>query len=610
MRGFVVLLDVRPGAPPLDRDRVRALAAQTRAPAGAVTHDLVAGPLQLAWRGGPGARQGVYVDDDVVVVLHGELWLPGDDGRSGTRTTEAAALAAAWRTKGVDLAPRLEGAFVAVVWERRAGVLHVLRDRDGVIPAWWTRADGRLALATAFAPLLDLPWVSRELCREHLAEYLAFRTVHPPRTLLRDVHALAPGHRLRWSGEAAWQAQVWAPTWAAPDTPVPPAAEVLPELEAAIEGAVRRQLAGRERVAVYLSGGAGSAAILAAARAASREVVALTAAFAEEPFPETPFAGRVASLLGMTHRTVTVGSRDIAEHFEDAVADLNHPIGVASVVLQRLLARAAGDADIVLTGDGADQLFGGRLLEKEAAALRPAERWQELPAPVRALLAPLVSRSRRLTALAEPPAARLLREGMGAVRLFDERARRALLLDDSLVHPGVRADVLRPYADAVRTDPLNTILHLSVESWLRADVVPRVERTAAAAGVAVGFPLLDPQVARLAMALPGAFKLRGGGGGALPTRWLLRGVLQGVLPPAMVNRPDRALPHPLDDWLTGAGRLFLEERFALLRENHLGLFHTTGLEALRRQLGRQPGASHRLWSLFVLDAWARGLRLR
>jgi hypothetical protein len=137
-----------------------------------------------------------------------------------------------------------------------------------------------------------------------------------------------------------------------------------------------------------------------------------------------------------------------------------------------------------------------------------------------------------------------------------------------------------------------------------SDILPRVTTTAEAHGLDVGFPLLDPDVQRLAQVLPGSFKLRAMEG-SFPTRWLLRSMLRGALPPALINRPDRGLPHPLDDWLAGPGRLFTESRFQALREDPLHLWHHTGLEAVKRGVGRRPGASHRMWSLFILDAWAR-----
>lgn len=553
----------------------------------------------------------LHVTPDVVVALDGWIEIPTDGPQPPVDDAahDARRVAEAWARWGVDLVRYVQGEYVAAIVERRTGVLHLLRDAVGSRPAWWARTAGAFAFGQRIEPLLDLPWVSRTLARDHLAEFLAFRAVHAPRSLLRDVHQLPPGHRLRADADGVRVVRTYEPTYAAPGTAMPRVQDVVPEIRAAIERALLRRLTGAGRVGMYLSGGVGSSVLVAAARHASRTVRTFTVAFAEEPYPESPFAGRVAQLLGMEHTLVTVGSKDVAEGFDDAVGAVGHPVGNVAAVLQLELARAAAKhVDVVLTGDGTDQLFGGAMLDGPAKELRRVEALNRIPAPVRALLARAVAPLGRGASLRVSPREWPLRHGIGGVHLFDHEGRAELLLDAAVADPDVRARVLRPFYDEVDTDVLNRVLHAFWQSTLVADTLPRVAGTAAAVGLDVGFPLLDRQVQRVAQVLPGAFKVHGIDQGDLPTRWLLRASLQGALPVALVNRPDRGMPRPLDDWLTGGGRLFLEERFAQLRADPLQLFHTTALEALKRGLGKTPGASQRMWALLVLDTWLRRVR--
>ncbi len=597
------------GRPVGDRTLDRMLSRGTRkAPDRHRLHD---GPLSLGWRD-HADRPAVHVGEDVVVTLAG--WFedpeesPGDRGPA--RHHDPARIAALWARHGVDLAAQLDGEFALAVVERASGVVHLVKDRLGTRPLYWTRAPGRAAFSTELAPLLELRWVDRVLARDHLAEFLAFRAVHAPRTLVRDVRAVPPGHRVRIDAEGARTVRIATPTYAAPDTAIPPAQEVVGELTAAVERAVRRRLLEGASVGVYLSGGTGSTAIVAAARAAARTLRTWTVTVSDEASPESPFAGRIAALFGMEHHTVVVGTRDIADRFDDAVAALDHPIGNVAAVLQLLLAEALpDDLDEVLTGDGTDQLFGGRMLQAPAAAIARVERMHRLPWPARRVLSDALAVVGRGDSLRSDPDDVALREGFGGVHLMDGAERRRLLVDETLVHPTIRHDVLSAFYDEVDTDRLNRVLHAYLRSSLGTDTLPRVEATAAAAGRATGFPLLDAEVRRLAWLLPGAFKLDGLAGGDLPTRWLLRAVLPHSLPTALVNRPDRGLPRPLEDWLSGHGRLFFEDRFAALRDDPLDLWHATELEAFKRRLSRVPGTAHKLWSLFILDAWIRHLRL-
>lgn len=607
MAGWVGIIDA--GASPPTRGDVERLAAVMVRGAPDV-ESWADGAAAIAWRRDDGEVSPVAITDDVVAILDGEIApISEDPHRPSALGHDPMRLVEAWRRWGVDLVERVEGDFTAVIWERRSGVLHLLRDRTGIKALFFARRPRAIVFSAELPPLLDVPWVSRELARDHLAEYLAFRVVHAPRTLARDVSQLEPGWRLRVAGDEVRATRYHQPRYAAPGTPVPRESDVVPELNAAIQRAVKRALSGGVETGVYLSGGVGSTAVVAAARAASRSLKTFTVALADEASPESPFAGRVARLFGMEHQTITVSSKDLADHFDEAVTALGHPNGNAVIVLQLVLARAARmKVPRVLTGDGADQLFGGRMLDAPAEALRRVQRFHRLPAVLRTLLKVPLERSDRLRDLLIPPERYLLERGFGGVELCDPAQRRSLLLDGLFVRSGVRQEVLGPLYGEVHTDELNAVMHAFLRSQLGADVLPRVVSTAESVGLSVGFPLLDREVQRLAMLLPGGFKVRGLGG-SLPTRWLLRAMLQGSLPPALINRPDRPMPRPLDDWLSGPGRLFLEERFSHLRRDPLGLWHHTGLEAMKRGLGRSPGAAHRLWGLFILDAWARRVKV-
>lgn len=575
-------------------------------PSTALTND---GPASLRWSGRTTPAKALS-SEQLVVMVTGSVRLKASAPLNApANLSDTELLHRAWKRWGLDACKYLDGSFAAAIYERQTQVLHLIRDRVGIRPLYWCHRPGRLAFSSDLTSLLELPWVSRELKREHLAEYLSFRAVHAPRTLLRDVYQIPAGNRLRFAPNGVLVTPYHTPKYAAPDTPVPREQDVVPELRASIHDAVHHLLHRGRRVGAYLSGGAGSAAILAAARESGRSIPTYTVSFAEDPSPESPFAGRVAQLMGMDHHTVTVGTKDIAHQFDQVVGTLSQPIGNASVILQHHLAQAAAsDVDVIVTGDGADQLFGSRTLRRTAQLLRRSEAYHQLPYLLRGPVQRVLRKGNLESKIPRPPEQIPLANQLGGTNLFSERERRRLVLDEDFVHPNIRREVLQGFYAQVDTDPLNAVLHASWRSTLEADTLPRVESTAASAGISVSFPLLTRQVRSLAWMLPGAFKARGLTE-SLPGRWLLRAALKGTLPPALINRPNRGLPRPLESWLGGPGRLFTEERFAELRSDPLELWHHTGLEALRRSLERSQGAAHRLWALFILDSWIKQHRL-
>jgi asparagine synthase (glutamine-hydrolysing) len=575
----------------------------------------VEGPAALAHR----LRQVVpsksaqpCVADDIVVMLDGWIYDHADvahrAGHAQGVQTDVEAVAWAWRAWGLDLPHHLEGDYAIAIWDRRARTVHLMRDRMGVRPMFWAKEGDRFAFASEIPALLTVPWVSQEVDHRHLAEYLEFRTVHAPRTLLRDVVCVEPAHTLTATADGLKTRAWWRPQYALSGENSPDEGEVLDGLQEAVLRSVRRRMSNAPEVGLYLSGGLGSSAIASAIRTLHREVPSFTITFADDPNPESPFAGRVAHLLGIKHHEVVVGSAELASTFDDAVAALGQPSGNPAQVLQLSLARAARKhVRVVLSGDGGQELFGGRMLDPLARSLRAARAFSLLPKGIRrSLTAPLsrFQRGRRATAPLDRYGLEL---GMGGSELFDVKQRQLLLSDADLVRPNTRHDVLAPFYDEVDTDPVNAVLHAYLRSWLCAGSLTRADRTSAAAGLDIRFPLLDGDVVARAQALPGPFKLRRVGG-SLHTRWLLRTMLTGVLPPPLVNRPKRGMPTPLDQWLAGPGRLFLEDRVSRLRDNRRGLWRTDYVESLRSGVGRnQPGCGIRLWSLFLLDAWLDSL---
>ena len=170
------------------------------------------------------------------------------------------------------------------------------------------------------------------------------------------------------------------------------------------------------------------------------------------------------------------------------------------------------------------------------------------------------------------------------------------------VRPDVRTAVLEPFYQDLDTDPMNAVLNAFVHSLLMEDCLVRSRRTAAMAGVDMRFPLLDKRLISAAAALPGNLKVQRTRG-SLHTRWPLRAMLKGVLPPPLVNRPKRWMPAPLDQWLAGPGRIFLEDRVARLKLNRHDLWEPAYIEGMRTDITRKPGTGAKLWSLFILDGW-------
>jgi asparagine synthase (glutamine-hydrolysing) len=532
------------------------------------------------------------------------------DRSPATGLGAADALLEAWEARGEDALASFEGAWVATVWDRRAQVLHLLRDPFGIRRLYWSRkalpsGGVRLAFSTQPRRLLDLPWVSRELARENLAEHLSFRYVHAPRTLLRDVSALPAGHRLRHDRSGSRLAPWFQLRYSPPYASHPEDRPSLDELERRLNRAVAARASGRERVGVFLSGGLDSTAI---AHYASRlgPIHTFTVGVLEGEGDETPYAGRVANLLRTRHEVLRVDFPAFADAFPTAVSQCDAPVTDPAAIPQLLLARQARTlVDVVLSGDGGDEIFGGRMAGRLAREARISHLLQRLPGPAgRGLGALLGERRPELSAPGVPFG---LARRIGGVHVFDAAARERLLRDPGWVRPGIRQLCLEPFYREVVSDPVNEVLHAYLRGRMAEDSLLRSGLAATAAGIGLREPLLDRDLVAWCAAQPGPWKVRSGPGGVV-TKWPLRELLRPVLPRGLLNRPKRVLPGPWGRWFAGPARQWLAERVASVREDPLRLFMPSALDTVLRSDPPVEGRDAEVWSLVFLDAWLRDVR--
>jgi asparagine synthase (glutamine-hydrolysing) len=530
--------------------------------------------------------------DRFAVAVSGQF----DRGPAGGQSA-AQALLDLWATRGVRALEEVDGSWVAAVWDRAERRLHLARDAFGIRRLFFAVRGGRLAFATRLRRLLGLPWVSRELAREHLAEFLAFRYVHAPRTLLRDVQALPAGHHLTFARGALtiepWFRLRYAPPFAA----LPDEREALEELDRRLNRAVAARASGRQRVGVFLSGGLDSSAL---ALYASRlgPVHTFTVGVEGEDADETPYAARVATLLRTRHEVLRVDPATYLDAVEAIVVGTDQPLTDPAAVPQYLLARhAAPHVDVVLSGDGGDEVFGGRMVAVLGGAFRVSQAVRGLPGPLGSAASRLLAARRPELAVEGRPfgLARLV----GGFHIFDAAGRAGLLRDPGWVRAGIRRACLEPLYRQVVSDPINEILHVYLSGRMAEDTLVRAGAATSVAGVALREPLLDRDLVQFAAGLSGWWKVRPGPTGAT-SKWPLRMLLRPALGRALVNRPKRVLPAPWTGWVRGPLRRYVDERLALLREDRLKLFMPGALEALTAR-----GDDQRLWMLLFLDAWAR-----
>jgi asparagine synthase (glutamine-hydrolysing) len=459
-------------------------------------------------------------------------------------------LAHAFAQWGVDCLKHLNGDFAVAIWDEDRRELFLARDRFGVRPLYVAAPGGDLVFASEIKAILRHPGIERRLDAVALVDcFISWGTL-PDRSAFAGIRELAPATYLRQDATGRRHERRW---WQLPfceERAVPAAAEpqLAHELQELLDDATRLRLRADVPVGVYLSGGLDSSLIAALAQQQrGQSLRTFSLGFADRRFDERPFQDQMAAWLGVSSVRVDVNAADIGQTFPDVVVRCERPIlRTAPVPLLHLagVVRAAG-LKVVLTGEGADELFAGYDIFKEAAVRRfwarqPASRLR--PLLLRRLypfLGPGFGRAAPflqhyfgvgLEDTANPLYSHELRfrAGQRLLRFLRPELLASISADDSLPQR-LRARLPGEFG---QWSGLAQAQYLEIETFLFGYLLhAQGDRMLMGHSVEGRFPYLDHRVAEFAVRLPATLRLR-----RLREKHLLRAAAKDLLPPAIVDR--------------------------------------------------------------------------
>lgn len=583
MCGIAGLFDLRPGDPAARRAVVEAMLARLvhRGPddeGGYVDGPVALGCRRLAIVDVAGGHQPI-VGPNAALVCNGEIYdhVPLREaararGHRFATGSDVEVLLHLYEDRGDALLDDLEGQFALALHDRQRGRLLLARDAFGVAPLYWARTPGGLAFASEIKALLAHPALTARVDPTGVDQVFAFPGLVSPRTAFAGIHALPPGHALAID---AGGLRTWA--WWDLDFPEHGApveargdgewAEALGE---ALSRAVRRRLQGEVPVGCYLSGGLDSSLLLALLAEQAPGVVrdCFSIGFAEGAVDERVHQRVVAEAMGARHHFVEHTLADIPARFARMIRHAECPVkesyNTASLVLAET-ARAAG-VKVVLSGEGADELFAGYPgYRVDARAARPGVAENDFEALLEADLR------------AQVFGADVFYEG----RLGAARALRLDLYAEPVRAAFDRVDCLEagPVVDGARLrgrHRLHQRAYLDVKLRLGDHLLAdHGDRMAMAASVEARYPFLDREVVALARRIPPAVMLRGGRGKAV-----LRAVARGRLPDAIVDRDKMGFHAPGTPALLRHARPWIDDLLSPARIARQGLFDPAAVAAL------------------------------
>jgi asparagine synthase (glutamine-hydrolysing) len=570
-----------------------------------------------------GGKQPMHVDErSLSVVFNGEIFnhvelreaLRAGGHRFQTRS-DTEVILRAYQAYGLEMFDRFNGQWAIALWDGPRRRLLLARDRVGVRPLFYTRTRDRLAFASECKALARVPGVKLQLDPRALGQVFHFWSALAPATPFTGIESLPPGHLMLVEDGTVTTRRYW--DWrfprdleAFPDRPIQ---DIADELRALLIDAVRLRLRADVPVGAYLSGGLDSSIVAAMIRRYTDTPLRTFSVTFEDPeYDESPYQREMVAHLGTHHSSVACTHADVARAFPRTIWHAETPLlrtAPTPLMLLSETVRAHG-YKVVLTGEGADEVFAGYDLFKEAQVRRfwarqPTSRLR--PALLRRLYPYLGQSPTAVPGFAES----FFGQGLGeagettfghaprwsttrrAWRFFSAEVQAALRDWDP------RSELQLP--DTTGWSPLCRDQYVEAHTLLSEYLLgAQGDRVAMANGVEGRYPFLDFRVIELGNALPVLLKMMG-----LREKFILRKATADLLPPRVARRTKQPYRAPDSRSFFAGGRAapYVDELLSPARLRQSGLFDATAVTRLvdKCRAGRSGGATDNMAFVGVLS---------
>ena len=565
-----------------------------------------------------------------VIVFNGEIYnyleLRQELGAFGYKfrgNSDTEVMLASFHKWGVVKAvERFIGMFAFALWDRKAQVLHLGRDRLGEKPLYYGWMGNTFLFASELKALKAYPQWLGEINRDAVALLMRHNYITAPHSIYKNIYKLTPGTLLTvsgrtkthpdpvayWSIKSVAESGVNHPFGGSDD-------EAIAQLDSLLRDAIGRQMVADVPLGAFLSGGIDSSTVVALMQAQSnRPVKTFSIGFHEDAYNEAPYAQAVAQHLGCDHTELYVTPAQAIAVIPKLASIYDEPFADSSQIPTFLVSQLAKQqVTVSLSGDGGDELFAGYNRYFWGRRIWQQIGWMPIGAR-KAIARTLTSFSPqdwesslgRLPRLQKRQIGDKLHKlaavlGVESPEIMYMRLVSHWKQPQSLVIGASEADTPLSNQNKWANLPEFTrqMMYLDSVTYLPDDILTKVDRASMGVSLESRVPFLDHQVVEFAWKIPLSLKIRNG-----ESKWLLRQVLAKYVPKNLINRPKMGFGIPIDDWLRTSLRDWAESLLDERRLQQEGFFQPQPIrQKWQEHLSKESNWQYHLWDVLMFQAW-------
>lgn len=517
-------------------------------------------------------------------------------------------LLAAFITWGPACLQEFNGMFAFAIWDELKSELFIARDRLGIKPLYYLRTVNEFVFSSEIRSILASGLADRKIDADSLVDYLRYQTVHAPKTIVKDVYCLMPGHYLIVSDNELKVEKYWDISHSAVrGLGNVPYDEVINSVSNHLKNAVKKRLVADVPFGAFLSGGIDSSAIVAMMSANSDMTIkTFNVSFDEEEFSEAKYAKMVADKFSTQHTEIKLTAADFLKSVPDALAAMDHPSGDGPNTY--VVSQATKDAGVTmaLSGLGGDELFAGYGIFKQTFSLQDKKWLLSFPKFMRRFGASVMESSK--PGISSAKIKEVISQDYFDTEYVYQFSRQltldktvsSLLNRNSLPSNAVFELVSSGVAfgkEGFNLPLLSKVSYAELVTYLPNVLLRDTDQMSMAHALEVRVPFLDHELLGFVMGIPDKYKY------PKSPKKLLTDSLKGLLPEEIINRPKMGFTFPWEIWLKNELRDFCEERIQSLAKRP----YFNNKAVLKRWsdfLENKPGVTWaRIWYLVVLEDW-------
>lgn len=483
-------------------------------------------------------------DESLVLVFNGEIYNFQtirneliDKGHHFTTNTDSEVLVHGYEEFGEELVQKLRGMFAFVIWDRRKNKLFAARDPFGIKPFYYTYMNQTLMFSSEIKSFLSHPHFNKELNEQALKPYLTFQFPVLNQTFFKGVFKLPAAHYMTFENGNLKITRYWEPTFEPENNSLE---TMIEEIDEVVRESINSHRISDVKVGSFLSSGVDSSYVASVLRPNKTFSVGFNA----DNFSEIDSASALSKELGIENVNEILDTDLCFEKLEEIQYMMDEPHSNPSIVPLYFLAKLARNhVTVVLSGEGADELFGGYAEYDETTSMR---KYKKVPAFIRKPIAQVAKR------LPEMRGKRFLMKGglpveetfIGQARIFEEEEASKILKKEYQNSPSVKEIVTPIYKKASGKDDVTKKQILDLNLWLVDDILLKADKMSMAHSIELRVPFLDKEVMKVASKIPTRYRVN-----ELDTKYAFRLASKKTLPDAWAKRKKIGFPVPIRLWL-------------------------------------------------------------